>query len=198
MHIEADNEGCSDVTFTNTGHYWEVRTPTCSLTVGVDNKSYQLQQFHWHSPSEHTFGSGYFDAECHFVHTAADGSTLVIAVLLSAISHRQPVGGNAFLDRFWNNSLFNSNATVDEVPGLDPYRDLFPADPAYFFYTGSSTTPPCIPNVNWVVFREPVTMSIAQLNMYADALGEMPQPNIGEDARPLQPVGSRVVQLGGL
>jgi carbonic anhydrase len=75
VKVLTDNGGCSIVNFTDTGHYWEVQTGGCALTVSVAGKSYTLQQFHWHSPSEHTIGGGYFDAETHLVMSASDGSS---------------------------------------------------------------------------------------------------------------------------
>ena len=55
----------------NTGHYVEVPyDPTSYLYVGSQPTDvYQLVQFHFHAPSEHTINGARYDAELHPVHT---------------------------------------------------------------------------------------------------------------------------------
>ena len=43
---------------------------------------WDLQQFHWHTPSEHEIEGRDTPLEMHFVHTRADGAFLVIAVFI--------------------------------------------------------------------------------------------------------------------
>jgi carbonic anhydrase len=42
-------------------------------TLEVDTKTYRLQQFHFHTPSEHRIYEQYFAMELHFVFQAAAG-----------------------------------------------------------------------------------------------------------------------------
>jgi hypothetical protein len=63
-----------------------------------------------------------------------------------------------------------------------------PADPLYFEYEGSVTTPPCPETVNWVVFRTPIEASPGQIERGA----VFPM-----DARPIQPLDRRFVLEGG-
>lgn len=46
---------------------------------------------------------------------------------------------------------------------LDP-SNLLPNNPAFWTYLGSLTTPPCSECVTWIVFKEPVEVSIEQLD----------------------------------
>ena len=48
-----------------------------------DIQAYQILEFHWHSPSEHTINGSHFDAELHIRHFSYDTSdeTLVLAIL---------------------------------------------------------------------------------------------------------------------
>ena len=64
---------------------------------------------------------------------------------------------------------------------------LLPNKKAYFSYNGSLTTPPCSEGVSWNIFVEPITVSEDQIEIFA---------NIYQvDARPLQPINGRTVQL---
>lgn len=49
-----------------------------STTVG--GKVFDLKQFHFHNPSEHTIDGEYFPLEMHFVHEAAGMSTTPITL----------------------------------------------------------------------------------------------------------------------
>ena len=43
--------------------------PGCSnLSVVFDGIRYEMEQFHFHSPSEHLIGDARLDGEAHFVH----------------------------------------------------------------------------------------------------------------------------------
>jgi carbonic anhydrase len=77
----------------NTGHYIEVPyDPNSRLDVGSQPTDiYQLVQFHFHAPSEHTINGVRYDAELHLVHTNAIGETAVIGVLLSSLPAGLPI-----------------------------------------------------------------------------------------------------------
>lgn len=76
----------ADVTVTNTGSPDEKATiranvpPGALITLG--GTRYDLQQFHWHTPSEHEINGRSSPVEMHLVHGAADGSLLVIGVFI--------------------------------------------------------------------------------------------------------------------
>jgi carbonic anhydrase len=52
-----------EVDFSKTGN----ACPKHKITV--DDVEYQMLQFHFHSPSEHTIAGGFADGEIHMVHT---------------------------------------------------------------------------------------------------------------------------------
>src|SRR5690348_17540103 len=45
---------------------------------------------------------------------------------------------------------------------------MLPADLSYYRYNGSLTTPPCSEGVKWLVLRDPVELSAAQIAAFTD------------------------------
>ena len=45
-----------------------------------------------------------------------------------------------------------------------------PENKDYFFYTGSLTTPPCTEGVNWYILKEPITVSLEQVNLLKELM----------------------------
>ena len=50
----------------------------------LGDMSYELAQYHFHGPSEHTLEGAHFPMEMHMVHKAEDGSLAVIAVFIGS------------------------------------------------------------------------------------------------------------------
>ena len=46
-------------------------------------------------------------------------------------------------------------------------NELLPTDRRYFTYMGSLTTPPCSEGVQWIVMRQPVTVTAEQIELFA-------------------------------
>ena len=65
---------------------------------------------------------------------------------------------------------------------------LLPKSTAHYRYDGSLTAPPCTEGVLWLVMKQPLTLSAAQLAQ----LKALFPPN----ARPVQPLHGRVVSEG--
>jgi carbonic anhydrase len=92
---------------------------------------------------------------------------------------------NATLKPVFDN-LPKKKGLTFELKEFNP-ADLIPADPTYFAYTGSLTTPPCTEDVKWQVMRTPIEVSYAQLAAFKK-LYKM-------NARPVQPLNGRRVQM---
>ena len=164
----------------NNGHTIQVNTPGGNtLKIGPD--TYELIEYHFHHPAEHTLANQAFPMELHLVHKSAAGKLAVIGVLL-----RQGAANAAF-DPIWQ--LF------PEEPGTEHHRDgqtldpktLLPAVRKGLQYPGSLTTPPCSEGVSWFVLDTPVELSAEQIARFA-AL-------IGDNARPIQPRGAEPSSL---
>jgi carbonic anhydrase len=121
--------------------------------------TYKMLQFHFHSPSEHTINSRYFNAETHFVFAKEDASTtngldtgdlLVIGVMMEDTTAID----NAFLGNF---NFDGETHTTDSA--FNPLTDFFPANKEYYHYEGSLTTPPCTEAVKWILLTNPVQVT---------------------------------------
>ncbi len=51
-------------------------------TFEIGNESYELRQFHFHSPSEHTVDGRHYPMEMHLVHSSKDKKLAVIGVFI--------------------------------------------------------------------------------------------------------------------
>jgi carbonic anhydrase len=138
----------------NTGHYVEVPYgPTSSLSVGPQPTDvYQLVQFHFHAPSEHTINGVRYDAELHLVHTNPIGETAVIGVLLSS----SPTG-LAIFDTIMGNSPTSPGEI--ELHAEVNVLDLLPSRREFYRYAGSLTTPACSESVQWFLLQDPVPIT---------------------------------------
>jgi carbonic anhydrase len=149
-------------------------------SIQVGGKQYELKQFHFHRPSEEEINGKRYDMAMHLVHVAQDGSVVVVAVLL------QKGEDNPLIHELWNDlpREKDKEQLLDNVQ-ID-VADLLPADRGYYTFSGSLTTPPCSENVTWYVLKHPVTVSAAEIQAFSKLYRH--------DARPTQPLYSRVVQ----
>ncbi|MEO7497443.1 MAG: carbonic anhydrase family protein, partial [Massilia sp.] len=115
---------------------------TVQVTVGggnyitVQNRSYELVQFHFHRPSEERINGKSFEMVVHLVHKDAEGKLAVLAVLLERGK------GNSAIQTVWNNLPLEKGDVVAPSIVLD-VAELLPEKRDYFTYMGSLTTPPC-------------------------------------------------------
>ena len=146
-------------------HALEVYLESCNFNTAYNDKTHKLDHIHFHSPSEHTLERVHLDAEAHLVHKDAEGSLLVISVLLQVTN----VPNNPFMNQLWTAGGDNIRTGVKTdafcAAGINPYNTLVPGDHSYFSYTGSLTTPNCDPNIKWMVFSTPMQISAKDLEL---------------------------------
>ena len=158
---------------------------TVQVDVGAGNaisvlgRRYELQQFHFHRPSEERIAGRQFAMVAHLVHKADDGRLAVVAVLL------EQGAAHPIVQAVWNNLPLDRGEDVAARTSLDPGA-LLPEDRSYFTYMGSLTTPPCSEGVLWMVMRQPVSVSPEQIGVFA-RLYPM-------NARPIQQASGRLIK----
>jgi carbonic anhydrase len=171
------NYGDTKVKLLNNSHTFQVNVDKGSSLM-LDGKRYDLVQFHFHTPSEHTIDGRSFPMELHLVHQASDKSAAVIAVMLSEGAP------NMLMTRFWER-LPKTEGEAETGVSI-AVRDLLPHNiDDYFTYSGSLTTPPCTENVRWIVLKQSVELSKSQIAAFRAVFRV--------NARPTQPLGARVV-----
>jgi carbonic anhydrase len=172
----------------NNGHALQVKN-TAAASVTIDSVKYDLAQFHFHSPSEHTIGGKSFDLEMHLVHKSADGKTVVVALMFT--KGRK----NELLDSIWNAAPTTVSDTPTTVPNVTiDVASLFPADLKFEHYEGSLTVPPCTEGVSWFVVEPPAQ---GGLEVSDDQLARYRTLMHGPTNRPVQPLNDRaVVEIG--
>lgn len=161
----------------NNGHTIQVDVDAGSHIV-YNGITYDLLQFHFHAPSEHTIAGEAAPMEIHFVHKDRNSNNLaVVGILLS-----EGDGENAAYKPIIDNMPAEAGeaAPVGEDIAL---AALLPERRGYFTYQGSLTTPPCSEVVRWLLLDTPVELSSAQIAAY--------RAIYDGNARPLQPLGER-------
>jgi carbonic anhydrase len=173
----------------NTGHYVEVPyDPTSYLSIGSQPTDvYQLVQFHFHAPSEHTINGVRYDAELHLVHTNDIGETAVIGVLLSSSAEGLPIFDTIM-------ALSPTSAGESEPEGEVNVLDLLPFRRGFYRYAGSLTTPACSESVQWFLMQDPVPITPGALAKLHNLISSF--PNYGEypnNNRPIANLNGRSV-----
>jgi carbonic anhydrase len=173
-----------DVTLTNTGSPGEFATVRADVPAGaahitVGGVRWELEQFHWHTPSEHEIDGRDTPLEMHFVHTRADDAILVIAVLIERGRR------NDAIEPMFGDLPDQPNDTR-EVPDV-ALRALLPQKRASFRYTGSLTTPPFTEPVRFVVLADSISVSRRQIRAFRELFED-------GNSRAVQPLNGRKVR----
>jgi carbonic anhydrase len=145
----------------------------------VQNRTFELVQFHFHRPSEERINGRGAEMVVHLVHKDVEGRLAVVAVLL------ERGAANPMIQTVWNNLPLEKNDTVTPVVALD-VNEILPAKREYFTFMGSLTTPPCTEGVLWLVMKNPMQASPAQMALFSRLYPL--------NARPIQPGGGRIIK----
>ena len=163
----------------NNGHTIEEKYEPGSF-IKIDGKRYELLQFHFHAPSEHTVDGKHYPVEAHLVHKSEDGKLAVIGVFMKEGS------SNDFLETVWTHIPTQEGEKM--VQGVSVNASVLPPeDKSYYNYIGSLTTPPCSEGVSWNVMKTPIEVSSEQIAKFTAVYSG--------NARPVQPLNRRIVKV---
>jgi len=160
------------------GHTVRVRF-AAGQALRIGNERYTLQQFHFHTPGGDQIGGEAFPMSAHLLHKSASGQLLAVVVLFRLGTD------NALLDTLL--PLIPAQADGDHVHAdrsVDA-RALLPTTLGYYRYTGSLTAAPCTEGVEWLVLKQPLEVSKAQLARY--------RQRFADNMRGVQPLNQRAV-----
>jgi carbonic anhydrase len=162
----------------NNGHTVEVSYVAGSSILVDGTHQFNLDQFHFHAPGENRINGTSYAMEAHFVHKDKYGNIAVIALMFAEGAE------NNALAKIWT-KLPEDGKKIKLSPSFN-VEELLPKNRDYYRYNGSLTTPPCTEGVLWLVLKQPVTASKAQIDAFRQI---MHHPN----NRPLQPINAREV-----
>ncbi|HHQ4482689.1 TPA: carbonic anhydrase [Aeromonas veronii] len=165
-------------TVVNNGHTVQVGYAPGS-TLQLDGTTFELKQFHFHAPSENLIEGKSYPLEGHLVHVSDKGEIAVVAVMFEAGK------ANPVLAAAWG----ELPAKVGEIHTLKAplsAEQLLPESRDYYRFSGSLTTPPCSEGVRWLVMKQPVEVSQAQIDAFKAVMHH-------SNNRPVQPLNGRVV-----
>ncbi len=166
----------SKLNIVNNGHTIQVDYDKGS-SIRIDGERYELIQFHFHTPSEHTIDGSSYPMELHLVHKNKAGKLAVVGVMMVLGKY------NRLLAPLWEN-LPSKEGTENLTQQID-MSFLLPAGERTFRYPGSLTTPPCSESVKWNVLLSPISISNQQLLAFRDIFKK--------NNRPVQKLGKRVL-----
>lgn len=170
----------SKTAIVNNGHTLQWGYDSGSAII-FNGATYDLQQFHFHTSSEHTINGTSYPMEVHLVHkNLSTGKLAVIGIFFNEGAE------NVLLQQFLDHLPTSKDATYENAMKFIA-SDLMPTNSSYYTYSGSLTTPPCSEVVTWIVMKTPIEASKAQI----DRMHELMHSN----NRPLQPLNGRHIQI---
>lgn len=154
--------------------------------VTLDEENFEVDNFHFHSESEHTVNGENSDLEMHIVNENESGGLTVLGILIEEGDFNEELAPvfDAVQSQLDNNGELSENSEFGEEIDLE---EVLPENSGWF-YNGSLTTPNFSEGVNWFVFEERIELSSEQIETFRDFLGSI---ELDSNNRPVQPLNGR-------
>ncbi len=151
-------------TIINNGHTIQINVPRNSNYVEIGGIKFELIQFHFHHPSEHTFDGNQRDMEMHLVHKSTVSEKLaVIGITIKQTEDLESASSIQLQKIFKILPKINEENKIKDVN----IQNFIPKSNNLYIYEGSLTTPPCTENVLWIVYDKEISISKQGINNFA-------------------------------
>ena len=126
---------------------------------------FEVNEFHFTAPSEHTLNNKVYDLEMQIVHSInleyipGEEKLRQRKLIVSILFEAKAGANNAFI-----NSL--NMPSLDFISSLEVNTFLVSLPNRYAFYEGSLSRPPCTENIYHFVYLDPQPISMQQLNYF--------------------------------
>ncbi|UOQ45969.1 carbonic anhydrase family protein [Halobacillus salinarum] len=169
----------SSVSILNNGHTVQADPSKENNTLIMNGKKYTLDQFHFHTPSEHKYNGSHYDMEMHFVHKDSKGKIAVLGVMIKKGKT------NKNLSPVWESLPDNKTSEAVPIKEQINLQNVLPEEMNFLYYNGSLTTPPCTEGVKWILLKQPIEISDKQLLKF--------QKIFSDNHRPVEPLNGREI-----
>lgn len=162
----------------NNGHTIQVNFKDDANKLSLNGNTFTLKQFHFHTPSENRIQGKSFPLEVHFVHADSNNNLAVLGLLYEVGAE------NAQLSPVWAAMPKEAGQPIALKAQINP-AEMLPEALDYYRFNGSLTIPPCSEGVNWLLLKNTVSASEAQVKAI--------EAIMGNNSRPPQAVNARVI-----
>ncbi|XP_017786525.1 PREDICTED: carbonic anhydrase 7 [Nicrophorus vespilloides] len=173
------------------------------------NSEYEMEALHFHwgdknnEGSEHVINDIRFPMEMHIIHRNRKYATMEealgyrdgLTVLGFFFQLREKENKQlAQLVKFLPSVLdFNKRVQINETFTLASILPPFETMERFYTYRGSLTTPPCSEAVTWILFPDPLPVSVSQMNKFRRLKADEEQTLLTHNYREVQKLGPRRV-----
>jgi carbonic anhydrase len=162
----------------NDGHTVQANYAAGS-SLTLNGHSFDLKQFHFHTPSENHINGKSFPMEAHLVHADKAGNLAVVAVMF------EQGDANSAMADLWK-QIPKKTGDKHSLSSKVNVSSLLPENKDYYRFNGSLTTPPCTEGVVWLVMKNSVSVSKQQIEIFSNVMSHA-------NNRPVQAINARPV-----
>lgn len=130
-------------------------------TLEYEGRTYNLVNFHFHTPSEHRINKEHYPVEMHMVHQDQSGATAVLGFVIQLAPLRfSPLPFVAL--RKVSQIAPGQTITTDPLNFAEIIQ--YVKTKRFYQYGGSLTTPPCSEGLLWFVSPDPLYLNVGTYN----------------------------------
>lgn len=186
----AYNTAPFDAVLTNDGYKVTVDVKHQGGSIQIEGKDFVLEEFHIHTPSEHTIRGHESAVEIHLVHYDSAKNAAALGILFDVAD-----SGNPVLHQMIAQVPEKCEGKPTPVSLRVKVSDLLPngnGTGKYYAYQGSLTTPECSPVRYWIVAETPAKVVRSDVQRLQHIVSLFPNNasvgNYRQNNRPLQTV----------